>query len=100
MRGIELSADDLLRRQVIQSLMCHFSLSKEAVEIAYLIDFDRYFEAELADLREFEALGLVVNEDGWLTINPRGRFLIRNIAMVFDRYLRRDREVRRYSRVI
>jgi oxygen-independent coproporphyrinogen-3 oxidase len=100
MRGIELSADDLLRRQVIQSLMCHFALSKEAVEIAYLIDFDRHFAAELGDLREFEALGLVTNEDGWLTVTPRGRFVIRNIAMVFDRYLRRDREVRRYSRVI
>jgi oxygen-independent coproporphyrinogen-3 oxidase len=100
MRGIELSADDLLRRQVIQSLMCHFALSKESVGIAYLIDFDRYFATELADLREFEALGLVVNEDGWLTVTGRGRFVIRNIAMVFDRYLRRDREVRRYSRVI
>jgi oxygen-independent coproporphyrinogen-3 oxidase len=100
MRGIELSADDLVRRHVIQSLMCHFALSKEAVEIAYLIDFDRYFAAELEGLREFEALGLIVDEDGWLTVTPRGRFVIRNIAMVFDRYLRRDREVRRYSRVI
>ena len=100
MRGIELSADDLARRQVIQSLMCHFALSKESVEIAYLMDFDRTFAAELEDLREFEALGLVVNEDGWLTVTPRGRFVIRNIGMVFDRYLRRDREVRRYSRVI
>src|SRR5512134_2521198 len=100
MRGIELSADDLMRRYVIQSLMCHFALSKEAVEIAYLIDFDRYFASELADLREFEALGLVTNDEGWLTVTPRGRFVIRNIGMVFDRYLRRDREVRRYSRVI
>jgi oxygen-independent coproporphyrinogen-3 oxidase len=100
MRGIELSADDLVRRYVIQSLMCHFALSKESVEIAYLIDFDRYFAAELDDLREFEGMGLLTNEDGWLTITPRGRFVIRSIAMVFDRYLRRDREVRRYSRVI
>lgn len=100
LRGIELSADDLVRRHVIQSLMCHFALSKESVEIAYLIDFDRYFAAELADLREFETLGLVVDEDGWLTVTPRGRFVIRSIGMAFDRYLRRDREVRRYSRVI
>jgi oxygen-independent coproporphyrinogen-3 oxidase len=100
MRGIELSADDLLRRQVIQSLMCQFAVSKELVEIAYLIDFERYFAAELEDLREFESLGLVVKEDGWLTVTPRGRFVIRSIAMVFDRYLRHDREARRYSRVI
>jgi oxygen-independent coproporphyrinogen-3 oxidase len=100
MRGIELSADDLVRRHVIQSLMCHFAASKESVEIAYLIDFNRTFAAELEDLREFEGLGLLTNEDAWLTVTPRGRFVIRSIAMVFDRYLRRDREVRRYSRVI
>lgn len=100
MRGIELSADDLVRRQVIQSLMCHFAASKESVEIAYLIDFDRTFATELEDLREFEGLGLITIEDGWITVTPRGRFVIRSIAMVFDRYLRRDREVQRYSRVI
>ena len=52
MRGIELTADDLVRRAVIQALMCHFELSIESIEIAYLIDFERYFAAELADLRE------------------------------------------------
>jgi len=100
MRGVELTADDLVRRSVIQSLMCHFSLSKEAIEIAHLMDFDRYFTTELAELAEFESLGLIKCEEGWLTVTPKGRYLIRNICMVFDRYLRRDREVRRYSRVI
>jgi len=100
MRGIELTADDLVRRAVIQALMCHFSLSKEAIEIAHLINFDRYFATELAELRELEKLELLSIEDGWITVTPKGRFLIRNIAMVFDRYLRHDQEVRRYSRVI
>jgi oxygen-independent coproporphyrinogen-3 oxidase len=100
MRGIELSADDLVRRAVIQALMCHFSLSKEAIEIAHLINFDRYFATELAELRELERLELLSIEDGWITVTPKGRFLIRSICMVFDRYLRHDQEVRRYSRVI
>ena len=100
MRGIELSADDLVRRAVIQALMCHFSLSKEAIEIAHLINFDRYFATELAELRELEKLELLSIEDGWITVTPKGRFLIRSICMVFDRYLRHDQEVRRYSRVI
>jgi len=100
MRGIELTADDLARRSVIQALMCHFSLSKEAIEIAHLVSFDRYFAAELRELREFEALGLLEVEDGWITVTPKGRFFIRSICMVFDRYLRHDQEVRRYSRVI
>ena len=80
--------------------MCQFALAKESVEVAHLIDFDRYFATELEELREFERLGLIVDEDGWLVVTPRGRLLIRSICMVFDRYLRHDQEVRRYSRVI
>lgn len=100
MRGLELKADDLLRRAVIQALMCHFMLSKESIEIGYLIDFDRYFAAELAELRGLERSGLVEVDERWITVTARGRMLIRNVCMVFDKYLRHDREVQRYSRVI
>jgi len=51
-------------------------------------------------LRELEQLGLVELEKGSITVTPRGRLLVRNVAMVFDRYLRQDRERRSYSRVI
>jgi oxygen-independent coproporphyrinogen-3 oxidase len=100
MRGIELRPDDLVRRAVIQELMCHFSLSIEAITLAYLIDFERYFTSELEALREFEDLGLVSLEAGWLSVTPKGRFLIRRICMVFDRYLARTPDGGRYSRVI
>jgi len=100
MRGIELSADDLVRRCVIQSLMCQFSVSKVAVEVAYLIDFDSYFASEVGELRELERLGLVTLAEDWIGVTARGRFLIRNICMVFDRYLPRDGDGRRYSRVV
>jgi oxygen-independent coproporphyrinogen-3 oxidase len=100
MRGIELTADDLVRRSVIHALMCQFTLSRESIEVAYLINFDRYFAAELEELREHERMGLVSLEGGWITVSPKGRLLIRAICMVFDRYLRHDREVGRYSRVI
>lgn len=100
MRGIELSADDLLRRSIIQALMCHFELSIESIEIAHLIDFRSYFAEELADLRSMESGGLLTIEDQWISVLPRGRMLVRAIAMVFDRYLRMDRERTRYSKVI
>jgi len=100
MRGIELTKDDLVRRAVIQALMCSFELSKESIAVPYLIDFDSYFAAELDELREFEQGGLITIEDGWITVTPKGRLLIRGICMVFDRHLRHDRELRRYSRVI
>ena len=100
MRGYELSADDLLRRAVIGALMCHFAVTKESFTASYLIDFDRYFESELNDLGEYEELGLIELGSGVITVTPKGRLLVRNIAMVFDRHFRQDRERRRYSRVI
>ena len=100
MRGVELSADDLVRRSVIQALMCNFALSKQALEVAYLIDFDDTFSVELAELREFEDLGLLTLKDDWIGVTARGRFLIRSICMVFDRYLRAGQDSLRYSRVV
>jgi oxygen-independent coproporphyrinogen-3 oxidase len=100
MRGIELTPDDVLRRSIIQALMCHFELSIESVEIAHLIDFNSYFATELASLSEMEKAGLLTIDSQWITVLPRGRMLVRAIAMVFDRYLRSDRERARYSKVI
>ncbi|HTJ97381.1 MAG TPA: oxygen-independent coproporphyrinogen III oxidase [Rhodocyclaceae bacterium] len=100
MRGIEMSADDLLRRSIIQALMCHFELSIESIEIAYMIDFQKYFATELENLREMESAGLLKVSPQYISIEPRGRLLVRAIAMVFDRYLRKDQERKRYSRVI
>jgi oxygen-independent coproporphyrinogen-3 oxidase len=100
LRGIELTADDLLRRAIIQALMCHFELSIESLEIAHLIKFHEYFAEELADLRAMEEAGLLRVSDEWISVLPAGRLLVRGIAMVFDRYLRADRERARYSKVI
>jgi oxygen-independent coproporphyrinogen-3 oxidase len=80
--------------------MCHFELSIESIEIAHLIDFKSYFASELADLREMEEGGLLTIDDQWISVLPRGRLLVRGIAMVFDHYLRTDRERVRYSKVI
>jgi oxygen-independent coproporphyrinogen-3 oxidase len=99
-RGIELTADDLLRRAVIQSLTCHFRVSIESIEIAHLIDFRSYFADELADLRRLEADGLVELEPDWIVVTPRGRMLVRTVCMVFDKYLRARRQAAAYSKVI
>ena len=100
MRGIELNADDLVRRAIIQALMCHFEISKESFNIAYLIDFDHYFATELGELKEYEHEGLLKLTPEWISVTPKGRMLIRNICMVFDKYLRTRQEHARYSKVI
>ncbi len=100
LRGIEATPDDLLRRSIIQALMCHFEVSTEALEIAHLIDFQEYFKEELPDLQRMEDAGLLQLSDRWITVLPPGRLLVRGIAMVFDRYLRHARQTARYSKVI
>jgi oxygen-independent coproporphyrinogen-3 oxidase len=90
-RGYALDADDLLRRLVIQMLMCNFELSISALELAYPIRFKHYFASELQRLEEFADDGLLTIEDDWISVSLRGRLLIRNICMVFDRHLARDR---------
>jgi oxygen-independent coproporphyrinogen-3 oxidase len=99
-RGLELSADDLVRRAVIQALACHFTLSIESIELAYLIDFRSYFARELADLRRLMDQGLVDLSHDWISVTPAGRLLVRVICMVFDRYLREAQARASYSRVI
>jgi len=86
-RGLRLSMDDVLRRLIIQRLMCNFELSIASIETAYPITFASYFSAELARLQQLEQDQLVQLDDEWLTVTPKGRLLIRNICMVFDRHL-------------
>jgi oxygen-independent coproporphyrinogen-3 oxidase len=99
-RGIELDADDILRRSIIQSLMCHFELSMDAVEAAHGIDFRTYFAPELDALQTQVQAGLVHIEERRIVVLPPGRMLVRAISMVFDKFLRADREIKRYSKVI
>ena len=99
-RGIRLSMDDALRRAIIQMLMCQFELSVGAIEQAYPIVFAEYFAAENERLVGLAADGLVTIDAGWISVTPRGRVLIRNVCMVFDRYLGEGAAGPRHSRTI
>jgi oxygen-independent coproporphyrinogen-3 oxidase len=90
-RGYRLSADDQLRRYVITQLMCNFHLDKRAVEERYGVAFDQAFARELAELAAPDGLiesGFVSADRDALQVEPLGRLFVRNVAMVFDRYLR------------
>ena len=99
-RGMVLTKDDLVRRAVIQALVCHFRLSIESIESSYLVDFAGYFSTELEDLRRLEEDGLVEVRPDWIVVTPKGRLLVRILCMVFDRYLRERRQRESYSSVI
>ena len=90
-RGYALDADDLLRRYVITQLMCNFHVDRAEVERRFGIDFSTYFARELAELSgevSPAAHGFLLIGPDALDVLPRGRLFIRNICMVFDRYLR------------
>ena len=98
-RGLELSADDELRRDVIVRLMCHFRLDKAEVAERHGIDFDRTFAAALDRLRPLADDGLVTLGADRLEVTPLGRLLVRNVAMAFDAYLA-VRPEQRFSRTV
>ena len=100
MRGVELNADDLIRRDVIQKLMCNFELDFAALGAQYGIAFADYFAPDLASLAPLAADGLVVLTDRDVKVTMRGRLLVRTVAMHFDRYLREAQQKAQYSRVI
>lgn len=99
-RGIELSPDDRLRREIILQLICHLTLDIEAVEQKWGTKFTEYFAAELPRLEAMMADGLLALKDGTLQVLPAGRLLIRNICMVFDKYLSATEHKGSFSRVI
>lgn len=90
-RGYALDADDLIRRHVITELMCNAHLDIARVERVFDIRFRDYFTAEVAELTGAQSPatdGLVRVTNDTIEVTPAGRLFIRNVCMVFDRYLR------------
>ncbi len=90
-RGLLLSSEDLLRKAVIAHLFCQSWVGFAEMERRFGVSLQRHMATELESLREFEEDGLVKLEPDGLRVTPRGRLLLRNIAMVFDPYLRREK---------
>ncbi|MFK3926831.1 oxygen-independent coproporphyrinogen III oxidase [Serratia liquefaciens] len=99
-RGLAMTEDDCLRREVIKTLICNFKLDYLAIERQFDINFADYFAEDLQLLAPFERDGLVARDEQGIQVTPRGRLLIRNICMCFDIYLRQQARTQQFSRVI
>ena len=97
-RGLVMNNDDLLRKQVINQLICHFDLEITKFEEQWNIDFKEYFKSEMKQLDLMVEDGLVKVDEKSIKVETRGRLLIRNICMVFDNYLKDN--VVKFSKVI
>ncbi len=88
-RGVALDADDRLRRDVIERLMCDGTIDLAGASARHGIEVEQHLAAELARLAEPATAELVDYDRSarTLTATNLGRPLVRNICMVFDRYL-------------
>ncbi len=98
-KGVELDEDDKLRSAVITQLICHFELEFSDIEQAYAIRFADYFAKEIELLRPMQVDGLISLSDKDIHVLPAGRLLIRNVCMVFDKYLAQKHQ-QQFSKVI
>ncbi len=99
-RGYQSNDDDLLRREIIQGLSCHFHLDMRDIERNWAIDFSEHFADELARLTEMQDDGLVEVTDNEIKVCSPGRLLVRNICMVFDAYQQPERVAGLFSRTV
>ena len=98
MRGYRLNDDDRLRRDVINTLMCHGRLDFAEFEARHDIVFGEYFAEALTQLQEMADDGLLTMEDSAIEVLPAGRLMMRNMAMAFDAYLKPNEG--RFSRTV
>lgn len=99
-RGVIIDQDDLIRRDVIMQLICHFDLNFAAIEAKHSIKFSDYFSNEIERLSAMHDDGLIELNKSSIRVTAKGRLLIRNICMVFDRYLADKNNQQRFSKAI
>lgn len=86
-KGVQLTQDDLIRRYIINQLICNFELNFKEVEIRFDIQFTEYFQQELSALKSLADDGLLVLDGNGIWVELAGRLLIRHICMTFDAYI-------------
>ncbi len=97
-RGIELNDDDVLRREVISQLMCHFRLDIKKIEQQFKINFMSYFADALPGLATMQQDGLLNYDNHCIEVKPAGKLLIRSVCMLFDAYIKQSQQS--FSKVI
>lgn len=97
-KGVDLNEDDKIRREVITQLICHFALDFQIIEQQFQIIFADYFADELLQLMDMQQDGLIEVSTSHIKVQTAGRLLIRNICMVFDKYLTQKQQ--QFSKVI
>ena len=99
-RGLHLTTEEGIRRDLIQRLMCSGKLDMDAFGSEHGIEFKRYFERDLGRLKPYLKHGLIHQQSNNLQVTELGRYLLRPLAMAFDPYVNQSQAENRYSKVI
>ncbi len=100
-RGVSVSADDVMRRFVINRVMCLLRLDLREVAARFGQEARAEIEATLREgVKELEADGLVTLDGDVLCVTPLGQLLVRNVAMLFDAYLEKEGGKKQFSRTV
>ena len=99
-KGLAMTEEDCLRRDVIKQLICNLKLAYAPLEKQYHIDFKQHFAEDLALLAPLAADGLLEIGDEQMVVSAKGRLLIRNICLCFDTYSRAQAKQQQFSRII
>lgn len=99
-RGVSLSDDDKIRRDLITQLICHFSLDIDAFSQKHQLNFSHYFADEIDELKLLAHDKLLSIDQQSIQISAAGRILVRRICMVFDAYIDREKLKQSFSRII
>lgn len=100
-RGASMSADDVMRRFAINRVMCLLKLDLREIAGKFGPAARAALEADLAGgVEELKADGLVTFDGEVLRVTPLGQLLVRNVAMLFDAYLKKADGKRQYSRTV
>ncbi len=101
-KGFTLNQEDLLRRFVINRLICYCELSFHELSRAFDINPQQHFRTELAQLQPMIEDGLLQIDNSGIKVLSKGRLLIRHICMVFDECLQQTDHAKtiRYSKII
>ncbi|MBE7636662.1 oxygen-independent coproporphyrinogen III oxidase [Sneathiella sp. P13V-1] len=96
-KGIAVTTDDKMRRDVIERLMCDLTVDLAELTARHHQSADT-FDEELQRLVSFEQDGLVKLDEKRITVTEDGRYLVRTICAVFDTYLKKG--VGKHSRAV
>jgi oxygen-independent coproporphyrinogen-3 oxidase len=99
-KGLRLDADDRVRRDIIMTLMCHGRVEFAAIERQHGVLMQQAFANEIGRLLPLVEDGFVTVDDQSIQVTAAGWYVVRAIAMVFDRHLQDTASRERFSRLV